>query len=183
MRYSSDNSNSRSLAQQLQLELARARARSHFIPWQYLFADAAVTGTTSHRRGYQELKSLIRSDAPGLTAVYIDEVGRASRDAVETLQLGRLIDARRRRLIGVSDGFDSTSEMSKMMLTVAGMFHEHFIDQLRAKVKRGMNDAFRLGTNLGKPALGYTLEPAFYVGVRNSRDTREEFGGEARRAG
>ncbi len=52
IRYSSDNSNPRSLDQQLRLILDRAKQNGHFVPWSYVFADAAVTGTTAERRGY-----------------------------------------------------------------------------------------------------------------------------------
>src|SRR5690606_19370652 len=56
LRYSCDNSNPRSLAQQLRNVLNKARQEAHFIPWAYVFADAAVTGTVASRRGYQLAK-------------------------------------------------------------------------------------------------------------------------------
>ena len=92
--------------------------------------------------------------------LYIDEIGRASRDGVEAMRLGRLVESRRKRLIGVSDGFDSTAPMSKLMLSIFATWQEWFIDQLRCKVHRGMEDAFDRGTNLHAPSVGYQLVPA-----------------------
>lgn len=63
LRYSCDASNPRSLDQQLRNELERAAQDKVFIPWEYVFADAAVTGTTAARRGYLMIKSLNRDIA------------------------------------------------------------------------------------------------------------------------
>src|SRR4051794_24318559 len=49
-RYSRDNSNPRSLDPQLRLQLERAARGCRFLPWPYVFADAAVTGNTADRR-------------------------------------------------------------------------------------------------------------------------------------
>jgi DNA invertase Pin-like site-specific DNA recombinase len=158
LRYSSENSNPRSLDQQLKLQLERAANEDNFIPWNFVFADAAVTATSADRHGYNLAKQSLAIDA--LKLLYIDEVGRASRDAIEAMRLGRLVDARHKRMIGVSDGFDSHAPMSKMMLSIFGVVQEWFVDQLRTKVKRGMNDAFDRGTNLAPPPVGYDLVPA-----------------------
>jgi DNA invertase Pin-like site-specific DNA recombinase len=158
VRYSDSNSNPRSLDQQLRLQLEKAKQHGHFIPWQFVFADAAVTGTTAARQGYDLAKQALQID--GFKALYIDEIGRASRDAVEALRLGRLVECCGKRLIGVSDGFDSDAPTSKLMLSIFATLQEWFIDQLRSKVHRGMNDAFRRGTNIHPPSLGYRLEPA-----------------------
>jgi DNA invertase Pin-like site-specific DNA recombinase len=145
----------------LQLQLRKAKELNHFIPFEYTFGDAAVTGTTSHRKGYQGCLALLGAKEACVVALYIDEIGRASREAIEALRLGERIERNRQRLIGVSDGFDSTSPMAKMQLSIFGMLNQWFIDQLRSKVQRGMKDAFRRGTSTGRPPLGYKLEAAF----------------------
>ena len=159
LRYSCDNSNPRSLDQQLRNELERAAQDRVFIPWEYVFADAAVSGTTAARRGYLMIKTLISDRQATLRRVYIDEIGRASRDAIEALKLGQLIAQCRKRLIGTSDGFDSDLPNSKMYLSMFAMLHEWFVDQLRSKVNRGMSDAFDRGGNLRPPSVGYKLIP------------------------
>ncbi len=158
LRYSCDNSNPRSLDQQLRNVLERARRDNVFVPWEYVFADAAVTGTIAMRRGYVMAKTALTSSR--ITRLYIDEIGRASRDAIEALRLGRLVEQSRKRLIGVTDGFDSETAQSKLMLSIIAMLHESFIDQLRHKVHRGMEDSFRRGHNINSPPTGYRLEPA-----------------------
>lgn len=112
LRYSCENSNPRSLDQQLRNTLERASRDHVFIPWGLVFADAAVTGTTAARRGYQMAKAEIIRPSSTLQRLYIDEIGRAARGAIEALTLGRLIDEHRKQLIGVSDGFDSAQPHS-----------------------------------------------------------------------
>ena len=157
LRYSDDNSNPRSLDQQLRNVLERAARERLFIPWVYVFADAAVTGTTAARRGYQLTKAAVRLGQDGPQCFFVDELGRASRDAIESLRLGKLVDGTRKRLVGATDGFDSDLPQSKMMLQLFAIVQEWFIDQLRAKVLRGMSDGFRRGKNLGRAPLGYKL--------------------------
>ena len=159
LRYSSEKSNPRSLIQQLHRALEKAHSNGHFIAWQYVFADAAVSGTHAFRRGYEMTKQFLQDQSHHVATLYIDEIGRLSRDMVEALMLGRMITGLGKRFIGVADGFDSNSEMSKLMLAIFGALQEWFIDQLRSKVNRGMDDAFDLGGNTGLPALGYRLVP------------------------
>lgn len=87
--------------------LERAARDRVFIPWNFVTADAAVSGTISARCGYLLRKSQIESKTSLCRRLYIDEIGRASRDLVEALVLGRLIDATGKRMIGATDGFDS----------------------------------------------------------------------------
>jgi hypothetical protein len=158
LRYSDANSNPRSLDQPLKLQLERARREGHFIPWAYVFADAAVSGTTADRRGYVPAKQAL--GLAELSVLSIDEVGHASREAIESLRLGRLVDRGGQRLIGVSDGFDSRAPTSKMTLSMDAMVQEWFVDPLRSQVNRGLDDAFDRGTNVHPPALAYRLVPA-----------------------
>ena len=135
-----------------------ARRDDTFIPWQWVFADAAVTGTTSARRGYQSAKVHIEASETS-QCIYLDEIGRAARDAIEALTLGRLVDDHGKRMIGASDGFDSNLPHSKLMLGILALLHEWFVEQLRSKVNRGMIDAFLAGKNVNLPALGHKLVP------------------------
>jgi hypothetical protein len=61
LRFSDENSNPRSLDQQLLNVLTRARRDGVFVPWQYVLADAAVSGTLAFRRGDNIQPSGVRS--------------------------------------------------------------------------------------------------------------------------
>ena len=160
LRFSDEGSNPRSLDQQLINVLNRARRDGVFIPWQYVCADAAVSGTLSCRRGYAIAKFLVERRAEtGAAWFVIDDLSRMSRNTIESLQLGELAADTGVRVVGASDGFDSAGQQSKIMLPMMSSFNEVFIDQLKSKVKRGMDDAFRRGENIQPPGVGYRMVP------------------------
>ena len=160
VRFSDEGSNHRSLDQQLLNVLQRARRDGVFIPWQYVCADYAVSGTLACRRGYTVAKTLVERRAEtGVAWFIIDDLGRMNRNTLESLRLGELVESTHVRLIGASDGFDSSNQQSKIMLAMLSSFNEVFVDQLKAKVKRGMDDAFLRGENIQPPGVGYRMVP------------------------
>ena len=160
LRFSDEGSNPRSLDQQLLNVLTRARHDGIFIPWQYVCADAAVSGTLACRRGYTVAKMLVeRRVDTSVASFFIDDLSRLSRNTIESLRVGELAEITGVRIIGASDGFDSSGQQSKIMLPMMSSFNEVFIDQLKSKVKRGMDDAFRRGDNVQPPGVGYRMVP------------------------
>jgi len=160
LRFSDEGSNPRSLDQQLNNVLSRAHRDGIFIPWQYVCADAAVSGTLSCRRGYAIAKILVeRREETGAAWFVIDDLSRMSRNTIESLRLGELAADTGVRVIGASDGFDSAGQQSKIILPMMSSFHEVFIDQLKSKVHRGMDDAFLRGENIQPPGVGYRMVP------------------------
>lgn len=158
LRFSDEGSNPRSLAQQLINVLTRARREGVFVPWEYVLADAAVSGTLACRRGYMIAKALVEHrQETGATWFLIDDLSRMSRSTIESLRLGELTADTGVRLVGASDGFDSANPQSTILLPMPGSFNEAFIHQLRAKVRRGMDDAFVRGDNIQPPGVGYRL--------------------------
>lgn len=85
------------------------------------------------------------------------DLGRMNRNALESLRLGELVEATQVRLVGASDGFDSSNQQSKIMLAMMSSFNEVFIDQLKAKVHRGQTVAFNRGEIVQHPGFGYRL--------------------------
>ncbi|MEI8228628.1 MAG: recombinase family protein [Planctomycetota bacterium] len=158
LRFSDENSNPRSLDQQLRNVLNRARRDGVFVPWHYVLADAAVSGTLACRHGYMIAKSIVeRHEEFGVTWFLIDDLSRLSRNTIESMRHGELAEATGVRVVGVSDGYDSANPQSSLLLPVLGSMNEAFITQLRSKVNRGMDDAFRRGDNVSPPGVGYRL--------------------------
>jgi DNA invertase Pin-like site-specific DNA recombinase len=158
LRFSDENSNPRSLDQQLLNVLNRARREGVFVPWCYVLADAAVSGTLACRTGYTLAKTIVeRRDEFGVSWFLIDDLSRMSRNTIESLRLGELAAATGVRVVGASDGFDSSNPQSSLLLPVLGSMNEAFVTQLKAKVRRGMDDAFRRGDNIQPPGVGYRM--------------------------
>jgi hypothetical protein len=135
LRFSDENSNPRSLDQQLLNVLNRARRDGVFVPWHYVLADAAVSGTLACRTGYTLAKTIgERRDEFGVSWFLIDDLSRMSRNTIESLRLGELAAETGVRFVGASDGFDSSNPQSSLLLPVLGSMNEAFVTQLKALV-------------------------------------------------
>ncbi|NDC53759.1 MAG: hypothetical protein EBZ74_05580 [Planctomycetia bacterium] len=157
-RFSDEGSNHRSLDQQLLNVLTKAQREGVFVPWEYVCADAAVSGTIACRRGYTVAKMLLeQSDALGITWFIVDDLSRLSRNTIESLKTGELATDMGVRLVGASDGFDIANPQATLLLPISSSYHAAFIQDLRAKVRRGMDDAFLRGENIQPPGFGYRM--------------------------
>jgi len=109
--------------------------------------------------GKREVRRLRRGviALTGVAWFIIDDLGRMNRNTLESLRLGELVEATQVRLIGASDGFDSSNQQSKIMLAMMSSFNEVFIDQLKAKVHRGQRDTFLQVGIVQHPGFGYRL--------------------------
>lgn len=115
----------------------------------------------ANRVGYILAKKLLSLEgAAAVDVIYVDEIARATRDGIETLLLGNLVQQLGKRIVGVSDGFDSRDEFSRMKLHFFAMFNEQFITQHRQKVVRVKTGALRRGSVLGRCAFGINFIPA-----------------------
>jgi hypothetical protein len=110
LRFSDENLNPRSLDQQLINVLTRAGRERVFVPWGHVLADAAVSGTLTCRRGYTIAKSLVeRREETGAAWFFVDDLSRMSRNTIDSLRIGELAGETGVRLVGATDGFDSSN--------------------------------------------------------------------------
>ena len=157
VRYSDANSNARSLDQQLVKILATASRQRIFVPWSFVFADAAISGTLAARPGYQMLVKAIEAKGT-VTVAIVDELDRLFRDQEHAARFHKLLSRFGKRLI-TSNGFDSTSSDAKVTYTISSLTSDLYIDQLKLKVDRGMTDSVKQGRHVSAPPLGYCLKP------------------------
>ena len=158
IRYSDAKSNTRSLDQQLINVLQIARREQVFIPWNRVFADAAISGTTSARTGYQMLGNLIQSDQTRVARLFVDDLDRLNREQIESFQFLELVNANNMRLT-TANGFDSSQEMSKVARSFKAKQNKFFVAQLTGKVFRGMIHEHTQRQKLGLPPTGLKVVP------------------------
>ncbi len=155
IRFSDEKNNPRSLAQQLHNILNRAAADGTWISFKRVFADAAISGTTSTRPGFQLAKITMSNVKEEAGVLYIDDLSRLSRDMIDMLEFAKQLKYAEKQIIGVSDGFDSKSPMSSIALPLSAVQHSEFIRGLREKVIRGAKDSFKRKRNTGAVPFGY----------------------------
>jgi len=160
VRFSSAMQNPRSLDDQLHQILDRAKQMKVFIPWQLVMGDSAQSGTLASRTGYRMAReALLGERQTGVSTLFVDAIDRASRDGLEILTLGKTISDEGKRLIGVSNGFDSHNPQSRSMLYMYAAFNEEFMAQHREKVMRGRRGALRRGIVVRPLPLGLKRVP------------------------
>ncbi len=104
-RFSCNNSKPTSVVDQINNILDKAASEKRFIPWQYVFADYAVSGLKTSRIGYTSLKKLLKDQTHRIETLYIDDFTRPSRDENRMVEVGSVrssssetLDWRQRRI-------------------------------------------------------------------------------------
>lgn len=154
-RYSSDKQRASSIEDQARN--CRHHAAKESLTILDTYADEAVSGTTKDREAYQRM---LQAAAQGeFDVLLVDDLSRLSRDDIEMKKVIRDFSFRRLRIIGVSDGYDSTTKGHKIHAGMKGLMNELYIDDLREKTHRGMTGQALKGYNCGGRTYGYRNVP------------------------
>lgn len=133
---------------------------------EWVCSDAAKTGsTTVGREGFQRLLSGVRQQVRPFDVVVVDDLGRLTREADRTISIFKELQARGIRLIGVSDGFDSSRPGAKLEAGLRGIINEAYLDDLAKKTHRGVEGQFLRGFHCGGHLYGYRSEPVYDDGA------------------
>ncbi len=126
------------------------------------FCDAGISGTTIEER--DELKELLKklqepnSEVEGLCCY---DLSRISRSISHTMEIFKILKENNLRLFTCDGAFmgDVNGQNCKIMVSIYSMLNELFIDQLRERVKAGLEKSVANGNYYGGPApLGYRYE-------------------------
>src|SRR5262249_48235686 len=112
------------------------------------------------RPGYKQM--LADAKAKLFDVLLVDDFSRLSRDKRESEQTRRRMVFHGVRLIGVSDGIDTSQKAHKIQAMAKDMTNEIFIDDLKDKIKRGMVDQAEQGFWNGGRVYGYKLVEVFH---------------------
>lgn len=152
-RYSTDKQRETSIEDQLR----KARQRAQQEGWTVVatHADEGVSGSTpvALRPGG---KALIADALAGRFSVLIVEgLDRISRELGEAELMVKRLEHRGIRIIGTSDGYDTTAKGRKVMRIARGLVNELYLDDLREKTHRGLAGQFERGFSAGGKTYGY----------------------------
>lgn len=153
-RYSSDQQRASSIVDQQRNCHKRAEAEG----WSVLaeFADAAISGSDNRRPQYLAMQQAAARKE--FDILIVDDLSRLTRDSVEQETTLRRLEFQGIRIIATSDGYDSQSKSRKIQRGFKGLMNEMFLDDLRAKVHRGLEgQALKRFWCGGKP-YGYRLK-------------------------
>ncbi|MGC4059965.1 MAG: recombinase family protein [Aquabacterium sp.] len=152
-RYSTDKQRETSIEDQLR----KARQRAQQEGWTVVatYSDEGVSGSTpvALRPGG---KALIADALAGQFSVLIVEgLDRISRELGEAELMVKRLEHRGIRILGTSDGYDTTAKGRKVMRIARGLVNELYLDDLREKTHRGLAGQFERGFSAGGKTYGY----------------------------
>jgi len=126
------------------------------------FCDAGISGTTIEQR--DELKELLKqlqqSDSQ-IEGICCYDLSRISRSISHTMEIFKILKENQLKLFTCDGAFlgDINGQNAKIMVSIYSMLNELFIDQLRERVKAGLEKSVKAGNYYGGPApLGYKYE-------------------------
>lgn len=154
-RFSSENQREQSIEGQNRNCEAHAKRQGWKIVERY--ADKAISGSTAERPGYQQM--LRDAKAKHFTVLLVDDLSRLTRDEAELIKTRKLLVFWEVRLIGISDGFDTSQKGHKIQASFHGIKNEMYIDELRDKTIRGLTCQALEGNNCGGRNYGYRHIP------------------------
>lgn len=148
-RYSTENQSADSIEDQHRV-CARLAERHGFTVVDR-FSDAAISGGTSERPGYQALLGAAR--ARRFKVIVAEDTSRLWRNLAEQWRaVAELLDA---GVHIVTQDIDTRSENFKILLSVHGAMADVYRDQIAYRTRRGLEGRARQGKPTGGRAFGY----------------------------
>lgn len=163
-RYSGDKQRETSIDDQVRN--CNRRAEHEGIAIREVFSDKAISGAVRARPGY--LSMLDASTAGRFDVLLVDDLSRLSRDDYEMKGVLRMLMWRGVRVIGVTDGYDSTMKGHKIHAGFKGLMNEMFLDDLRERTHRGMTGQAMKGYSCGGRIFGYRSVPIHHPERKDS---------------
>jgi DNA invertase Pin-like site-specific DNA recombinase len=150
LRYSSDNQRESSLADQLRI-CKEYLAREGWMLVQ-VFRDAAVSGATTLRPGYQAMLEAARDG--GFDVLVAESLDRLSRDQEDVAALLKRLRFGGIRIVTLAEG-----EISELHVGLKGTMNALFLRDLADKTRRGLRGRVAAGRSAGGNAYGYRVVP------------------------
>ena len=98
------------------------------LPKPIIFKDEAISGSRNDRPGYVEMLSAAENKE--FDILLVDDLSRMTRDNIETLTAVRQLKFLGIRVIGVSDGVDTSRKGHKIEVALRGLMNEAYLDTL-----------------------------------------------------
>lgn len=152
-RFSSDRQSE--VSTEAQDRLCRERAAALGLDVASVHSDSAISGAVpvDARPGGRAM--LADALAGRYSVLMIESLDRLSRDIGEQDRIVKRLEHRGIRIIGVSDGYDSTAKGRKVMRVARGLVNELYLDDLRDKVHRTLATKAARGGHVAGLSYGY----------------------------
>jgi site-specific DNA recombinase len=158
-RFSSDRQSPASITDQNRKCEQFAAARGWTVLAEHVYNDAATSGTISDRAGLSKLLAAAETKPRPFDAILVDDSSRLSRKLSDALLFSERLKFAGVRLVFVSQGFDSDSEQSDILMAVHGITDSQYIKELSKKTFRGLEGKVLAQLHHGGRCFGYRSVP------------------------
>jgi site-specific DNA recombinase len=158
-RYSNEKQNALSIDQQVRKCREGATREGLHVLDEWIVTDLAISGATDDRAGLQRLLAAAQTKPRPFDVILVDDTSRLSRKLSDALRIKERLDFVGIRVIFVSQGFDSSAPQSQTLLTVHGLVDGLYLDGLREKTFRGVEQLALQGLHTGGRVFGYRHVP------------------------
>ena len=158
-RFSSEKQNALSIDQQIRKCREYAEREGLQIVEDHVYVDQAISGATDDRAGLHQLLERAKEKPLAFNVILVDDTSRLSRKLSDALRINERLDFAGIRVIFVSQGFDTGTPQSQTLLTVHGLVDGLYLDGLREKTFRGVEQLALQGLHTGGRVFGYRHVP------------------------
>ncbi|MFH1374370.1 MAG: recombinase family protein [bacterium] len=155
-RYSIETQSPRSLVDQISECQSLAKQKGWIVLPAHIYQDAAVSGSDVNRTAYGDLKRAALNRE--FDCILVDDLSRLGRDMAESASIFRDLSNIGARIVSVSDGIDTNNPAAKIPFYFKGIMNEMFLDDLKAKVIRGLKGQVLRGYSAGGRVYGYNTK-------------------------
>lgn len=122
-----------------------------------VFEDEGFSGGNTNRPDFQRMLELVKAKQFDIVAVY--KVDRIARNIVDFVNIFDELDKLNVKLVSVTEGFDPSTPIGKMMMMLLASFAEMERMNTQQRVKDNMRELAKLGRwSGGTPPTGYTVQ-------------------------
>ena len=158
-RFSSEKQNALSIDQQIRKCREYADRTGLRVLDEFIFTDQAISGATDDRAGLQQLLTRGKEKPPAFNVILVDDTSRLSRNLPDALRMIERLTFAGIRVVFVSQGFDSSAPQSQTLVTVHGLVDGLYLEELRQKTFRGVEQLALQGLHTGGRVFGYRHIP------------------------
>jgi site-specific DNA recombinase len=158
-RYSSALQKATSIGDQIALCREAAPKFSCRILDEHIYADKELSSSIQQRPAYNRL--LEAAKARAFAAIIVESQDRLWRDQEEMHHALKRLRFWGIKVFSANTGTDLTDRTGKLLASVSGWKDETYLDDLKDKIRRGMQGRVRQGFSVGGRAFGYYSQPEY----------------------
>lgn len=154
-RFSSDRQRETSIEDQIRRCVAFVKANGGIVDPTLVFADAAISGSTMVRPGFEALMTATQRKTARVEVIVTEDMSRISRDFADSANIFKRLQFAKIPLVGVADGIDTSQKGAKMAFTLKSLMSDLYLDDLRDKTMRGLEGRALAGMATGAVPFGF----------------------------